>query len=194
MNSLSVLEFSVVASSSYQIKNNLPSSLTALDSGKQLPAHDEESPNSIVGRDDAFIVEPAQLDNDTFDAAIKATDVSVGLAQSKEPVEQMVPVQLPQEGKALPQSSREPDQRGQQGVEVGPQRSSQQLCDIIFATPKVHIPRKQGLAGSRSKAPSKTPCMRTNHNDADEEVGGRLMLKWGGGVHWSWFVSVRMCL
>ncbi|KAJ6654026.1 hypothetical protein lerEdw1_007535 [Lerista edwardsae] len=172
-------------SSSYQIKDSLPSpaegkhSLTTLDSGKLIPNHNEESPNSVVGQDDAFIVEAAELDNDTFNTVINATDVSFDPAKSREPVAQMAPGQLPQEGKTSHQGSREPGQREQQGLEAEPQRPSQQLCDIVFATPKVHIPRKQGPAGSRSKAPLATSRTRANHSDAIKEVGGCLMLKWG---------------
>ncbi|XP_066486419.1 mis18-binding protein 1 [Tiliqua scincoides] len=163
-------------SSSYQIMESLPSSaetkpsLTALDSEEQLNHLDEECANSVVSQDDAFIVEPAELDNDTFNIAVDDTGVSFSPAKSREPMEQVAPGQLPQEGKALYQCNQKPGQRGQQGLEIGPQRLSQHLCDIVFATPKVHIPRKQNPTGTNSKVPLKISRAATGNNEEQQQI------------------------
>ncbi|XP_061468626.1 mis18-binding protein 1 isoform X3 [Rhineura floridana] len=160
---------------SYQPKPSLPpspavkQSLTSPSSPKQLNNLNGECLNTTVNQDDVFLVEPVELDNETFNMEANATDMSYDLVKPGEHLEEMEPGRFSEEGRALHQSSQKPTQSGQQELKSGSQRASQHLCDIIFATPKVHIPRKQKPAGANSKVPLGTPCTDTTHVDANEE-------------------------
>uniref|UniRef100_A0ABM5FCB1 Mis18-binding protein 1 isoform X1 n=1 Tax=Pogona vitticeps TaxID=103695 RepID=A0ABM5FCB1_9SAUR len=98
----------------------------------------KESPDTTVHQDDAFLVEPAELGNETFRVAADAPDVNSGPLQEQE----MAPGRPSCEGGALQPSKQTAGQRGPPAFGAGPPMPSQHLCDIIFATPKVHIPRK----------------------------------------------------
>lgn len=167
--------FFVADSLSYRIKESSSSpeakaSLTALFPGNHL------TEEGVAGLDCSFIVEPVELGSDTLNVGVNDTDTSFGLTQSSEPTGQTSPGKVPQEGRALPQCNRKPGQREQPELEVRSPSPSKKLCDIIFATPKIHIPRKRNAAGNNCKAPLKTS--RTGNEDT-KEVGWHLVVKLG---------------
>ncbi|XP_053141372.1 mis18-binding protein 1 isoform X2 [Hemicordylus capensis] len=161
-------------SSSCPTKENAPPlsevkhPLTASDSAKKLNGLDEVCPYT-VSQDYEFLVEPAELDNETLDTLVNATDMSFDLAKSREPLEEMAPEPQTQGRQAMPQGSPKPGQRGQEVLGAGPQKASQNLCDIVFATPRVHIPRKQKPPGTTSKVPLDTRHTEPSNDENEEE-------------------------
>ncbi|KAH0620201.1 hypothetical protein JD844_020215 [Phrynosoma platyrhinos] len=113
--------------------------------------------HAAVSQDDTFIVEPADPGCETFSLAVDAMDMSRNPTKPAEPLEEAAPGRLPREGRAAQLSSEKFGLRGQPALGMGPQMPSQQLCDIIFGTPKVHIPRKQKTGGAVCKPPLDTP-------------------------------------
>ncbi|XP_053237954.1 mis18-binding protein 1 isoform X4 [Podarcis raffonei] len=147
-----------VDASSYQTKQNVPPSpavkqpLTVSSSPKKLNNLNEDCLNTPASEDDEFIVEPVELDNETFSMGVNVIDMSFDLVKPGETLEEMEPGRLPEEGRTSHQSSQKPAPRGQQELKAGPQTLPQRLCDIIFATPKVQIPRKQKQVGANSSS------------------------------------------
>ncbi|XP_077781058.1 mis18-binding protein 1 isoform X2 [Podarcis muralis] len=144
--------------SSYQTKQNVPPSpavkqpLTVSSSPKKLNNLNEDCLNTPACEDDEFIVEPVDLDNETFSMGVNVIDMSFDLVKPGETLEEMEPGRLPEEGRTSHQSNQKPAPRGQQELKTGPQALPQHLCDIIFATPKVQIPRKQKEVGANSSS------------------------------------------
>ncbi|XP_034991220.2 mis18-binding protein 1 isoform X1 [Zootoca vivipara] len=155
--------------SSYQTKQNVPLSpavkqpLTVSSSPKKLNNLNEDCLNTSANEDDEFIVEPVKLDNETFSMGVNVMDMSFDLVEPGETLEEMEPGRLPEEGRTSHQSNQKPAPRGQQELKAGPQALPQHLCDIIFATPKVQIPRKQKRVGANSSS-----------DDTNEEAGETL--------------------
>ncbi|XP_033013953.1 mis18-binding protein 1 isoform X1 [Lacerta agilis] len=144
--------------SSYQTKQNVPPSppvkqaLTVSSSPKKLNNLNEDCLNTSVSEDGEFIVEPVESDDETFSMGVNVIDMSFDLVKPGETLEEMEPGRLPEEGRTSHQSNQKPAPRGQQELKAGPQTLPQHLCDIILATPKVHIPRKQKRVGANSSS------------------------------------------
>ncbi|XP_060117346.1 uncharacterized protein LOC132588902 [Heteronotia binoei] len=156
-------------SSPHQTKQNGPNSAAVKPpvTVEQLNNHHEEDPEATCSQDDAFLLEAAELEDDTFN--VDATDVTYG-PDTHSPL-----AGRPQEERALQEGSQEPGQNGGQESMAEPQSPSQDFYDIL-ATPKIHIPRKRKPAGADSKAPLGVPRVDTTYNHTPEEVQQRILL------------------
>ncbi|XP_062974581.1 mis18-binding protein 1 [Elgaria multicarinata webbii] len=172
-----------VVDSFCQAKENVPTSppakqtLITLDSAKQLNDLNRACLNAAVGQDDEFLVETAEVDNETFDMAVSATDVRYHCVKPEKPLEGTAPGRLPQGGRVLHQCSPQLGQKGQQVLDVGPQRPYEHMCEIVFSTPKVHIPRKRKPAGANSKVLLEAPSSDAN-SDVKEEQQTICISRW----------------
>nr|XP_060611105.1 mis18-binding protein 1 [Anolis sagrei ordinatus] len=92
---------------------------------------------------DTFIVEPVQPGSETFNLAADGMDTSIYPDEPAKLLEGAAPGKLPQEGRAVHPSGKTFGPRGSQALEHGSPAPAQQMCDIVFATPRAHIPRKQ---------------------------------------------------
>ncbi|XP_042301708.1 mis18-binding protein 1 isoform X2 [Sceloporus undulatus] len=113
--------------------------------------------NAPVSQDDTFIVEPVDPGCETFNLTVDVMDMSCGPIKPAQPLEEVAPRRLSQERRAAHLSSEKFGPGGQPVLGLGSQMPSQHLCDIIFGTPKVHIPRKQKTGGTACKPPMATP-------------------------------------
>ncbi|XP_063146658.1 mis18-binding protein 1 [Candoia aspera] len=129
---------------------------------KKLTTFNEECLSTTACQDEEFIVEPAELVNETFNIMPNPLIVSDGPVKSREFLKEGASGKCPQERGVVHPSNKNYGQKGGENLGAWPQKSSQHLCDIIFATPKVHIPRKQRHA---SKVPLDEPDTGTNEKE-----------------------------
>ncbi|KAJ7345346.1 hypothetical protein JRQ81_001296 [Phrynocephalus forsythii] len=101
-----------------------------------------EHPDTTVHQDSEFLVEPVEPGKETF-------TVLDGTKANGDPlkVEGVASTRPSQDGDSLLPSKQTAGPRGPPGFGDEPPSASQHLCDIIFATPKVHIPRKARRGG-----------------------------------------------
>ncbi|XP_044292214.1 mis18-binding protein 1 [Varanus komodoensis] len=129
-----------------------------------------EGLNTSIDQDGEFLIEPAC--NETFDMALNATDVNYDPVKPEEPLERKG-VERPPRGGVLSQCNQELGPSRQQLSRGVSQKLSRHLCDIIFATPKAHIPRKKQLVRADSKVALETASTNTNHEE--DETGQQII-------------------
>ncbi|XP_007428390.3 mis18-binding protein 1 [Python bivittatus] len=129
---------------------------------KKLNNFNEQCLSTTACQDEEFIVEPAELANETFNIIPNRVIVSDGPVKSREFLKEGASGKHPQEKGVVHPSNKKYGQKGGENVGAWSQKTSQHLCDIIFATPKVHIPRKQRHA---SKMPLDEPETGTNEEE-----------------------------
>lgn len=110
---------------------------------KKLNNFNEECLSTTVSQKEKFIVEPAKLASETFTIISNPLIVSDDHNESTEFLREEASRKFPQEKAVVTPSKNIYGQKAEENISVSPQKSSQHLCDTIFATPKVHIPRKQ---------------------------------------------------
>ncbi|XP_029140526.1 mis18-binding protein 1-like [Protobothrops mucrosquamatus] len=110
---------------------------------KKLNNCNEECLNTTVTQKEKIIVEPAELAIETFTIISNPLIVSDDHINSREFLREEASRKFPQEKAAVTPSKNIYGQKAGENVSVSPQKPSQHLCDTIFATPKVHIPRKR---------------------------------------------------
>ncbi|XP_062824798.1 mis18-binding protein 1 isoform X1 [Anolis carolinensis] len=126
--------------------------------------------NPAASQVDTFIVEPVEPGSETLNLAADEMDTSFYPDEPARLLEGVAPGKLPQEGRAVHLSNEMFGPRGPQVLEHGPPMPSQQMCDIVFATPRVHIPRKQKTGGAVCK-----PLLEIPYADkaSDGKKGGQ---------------------
>ncbi|XP_058019130.1 mis18-binding protein 1 isoform X2 [Ahaetulla prasina] len=103
----------------------------------------EEYLSTTVSQKEKIIVEPAELASETFTIISNPVIVSNDHVKSKEFLKERASGKLLQEKAVVTPSKNIYGQKAGENLCVSPQKPSQHLCDIIFATPKAHIPRKR---------------------------------------------------
>lgn len=99
--------------------------------------------STTVSQKEKIIVEPAELASETFTIISNPLIVTDDHINSREFLREEVSRKFPQEKAVVTPSKNIDGQKAGENVSVSPQKPSQHLCDTIFATPKVHIPRKR---------------------------------------------------
>ncbi|XP_039214570.1 mis18-binding protein 1 isoform X2 [Crotalus tigris] len=110
---------------------------------KKLNNFNEECLSTTVSQKEKIIVEPAELASETFTIISNPLIVSDDHINSREFLREEASRKFPQEKAVVTPSKNIYGQKAGENVSVSPQKPSQHLCDSIFATPKVHIPRKR---------------------------------------------------
>ncbi|KAL7992822.1 hypothetical protein Chor_017078 [Crotalus horridus] len=110
---------------------------------KKLNNFNEECLSTTVSQKEKIIVEPAELASETFTIISNPLIVSDDHINSREFLREEASRKFPQEKAMVTPSKNIYGQKAGENVSVSPQKPSQHLCDSIFATPKVHIPRKR---------------------------------------------------
>ncbi|XP_067410818.1 mis18-binding protein 1 isoform X2 [Emydura macquarii macquarii] len=168
--------------SSNQIKQSIPSStimnkpLIKSDFVKQDSNFNGEYTvnNTDNSQDDVFLVEPIDADDEMSQNTVIGT-VNANCDHSKTQLterygsEETINASPHREGRLLQESPQKTAQGIKAISEMDSQRPTQCLCNIMFSSPMVHIPRKQKPKGDDYKALSSTSHIDTNDGNANKQ-------------------------
>ncbi|ETE59945.1 Mis18-binding protein 1, partial [Ophiophagus hannah] len=132
----------------------------------------EEYLSTTVSQKEKIIVETAELASETFTIISNPVIMSDDHVKSREFLKERASGKLPQEKAVVTPSKHIYGHKAGENLSVSPQKPSQHLCDTIFATPKVHIPRKRQPA---TKVPLDEPDTGTNEKTAHLPKRGKDM-------------------
>lgn len=169
--------------SSNQIKQSIPSStimnkpLIKSDFVKQDSNFNGECTvnNTDNSQDDVFLVEPIDADDEMSQNTVIGT-VNANCDHSKTQLterygrEETINASPHREGRLLQESPQKTAQGIKAISEMDSQRPTQCLCNIMFSSPMVHIPRKQKPKGEDCKALSSTSHIDTDDGNANKQV------------------------
>uniref|UniRef100_A0A8C8SJ25 SANTA domain-containing protein n=1 Tax=Pelusios castaneus TaxID=367368 RepID=A0A8C8SJ25_9SAUR len=130
--------------------------------------------NTDHSQDDVFLVEPIDADDEmSQNTVISNCDPSKAMAQLTERCGsgETIYANPHREATLLQESTWKTAQGVEKISETNSQRITQCLCNIMFSSPKVHIPRKQNPKGEDCKALSSTSRIDKNDSNANKQVG-----------------------
>ncbi|KAG8126720.1 hypothetical protein E2320_021850 [Naja naja] len=130
---------------------------------KKINNFNEEYLSTPVSQKEKIIAETAELASETFTIISNPMIMSDDHVTSKEFLKERASGNLPQEKAVVTPSKNIYGHKAGENLSVSPQKPSQHLCDTIFATPKVHIPRRRQPA---TKVPLDEPDTGTNEKTA----------------------------
>ncbi|XP_026554180.1 mis18-binding protein 1 [Pseudonaja textilis] len=128
---------------------------------KKINNFNEEYLSTTVSQKE-IIVETAELASETFTIISNPVIMSDDHVKSREFLKERASGKLPQEKAVVTPSKNIYGYKAGENSSVSPQKPSQHLCDTIFDTPKVRIPRKRQPA---TKVPLDEPETGTNEKE-----------------------------